>query len=98
MIDIAVYPREPDRITYTPRADGGADVWLRRNIVKSADGEDEWTADEVYFHTTMSRADVDANFDTLFERDKLLNPGTDVESRIADLEEALYMILEGETM
>lgn len=86
MIDMVAYPREPDRITYTPRADGGADVWLRRNIVKSADGEEEWTADEVYFHTTMSRADVEANFDTLFERDKLLNPGTE------------DMILKGETM
>lgn len=86
---------EPSKIEYMPLPDGSADVWLRQNISRSDD--EGWSADEVYFRTSMSRADIEANFDTLFGRDELLTDSKDVETRIADLEEAMNLILTGAT-
>ena len=93
------YCKQPEAVTYMPLPEGGADVWLTKNAVQIADGEDAgmWEADEVYFRTMMAKEDVEANFDTLFGRDELLTDSEAVETRIADLEEALGMILEGAT-
>lgn len=91
------YCKQPEAVTYMPLPGGGADVWLTRNAVRIADGEDEgmWEAEEVYFRTTMAKEDVEANFDTLFGRDELLTDSKDVEARVSELEEAMTMILEG---
>lgn len=91
----------PDPVCYMPLPGTcEADVWLRKNITSPETGEEDscWTADEVYFRTTMPMEDVQANFDTLFERDGLMTvPESDIGMRISDLEEALNMILEGTT-
>lgn len=94
------YCKQPEAVTYMPLPEGGADVWLTKNAVQIAGGEDAgaWEADEVYLRTTMSRADIEENFDALFGRDELLTDSqSDVETRIADLEEAMNLILTGAT-
>lgn len=91
------YCKQPEVVTYMPLPGGGADVWLTKNAVQIADGEDvgAWEADEVYLRTTMSKEDVEANFDALFGRDELLTDSKDVEARVSELEKAITMILEG---
>lgn len=84
-----MYSTQPDQICYMPlpgRDD--ADVWLRKNITAPEDGAEDanWMADEVYFRTALSRAEVESNFDTLFERGGLLTAQDD---RIAALEAEL---------
>ena len=96
-MQIVTFDHEPDKIEYMPLPGGSADVWLRQNISRSADGEC-WSANEVYVRTTMSRADIEANFDALFGRDELLTDSQlGMETRVADLEEAMELILNGET-
>lgn len=95
------YGCRPDPVCYMPLPGGEeADVWLTKNAAQIMDGENAgmWEADEVYFRTTMPVEDVQANFDILFERDRLMtDPESTPEGRIAALEEALNMILEGAT-
>lgn len=92
---------QPEAIQYMPLPGRDeADVWLRKNITPPEEGVEDacWTADEVYFRTALSRTEVTVNFDALFERDGLLtDPELPAEERIAALEEALNMILEGRT-
>lgn len=90
------FDHKPDKIEYMPLPDGSADVWLRQNISRLADDEG-WSADEAYLRTTMAKEDVEANFGALFGRDELLTDSKDVETRIADLEEAMNLILTGAT-
>ncbi|MCD7886733.1 MAG: hypothetical protein LUG44_03840 [Clostridiales bacterium] len=61
------YSQQPEAIQYMPLPDGSADVWLRRNITQ-VDGEDAWgwEAEETYIHTDLTRDEVAANFDALF--------------------------------
>ncbi len=71
----AEFSAQPDKILYMPLPNGQADVWLRTNIAQatSETSEDEtatgekWTADEVYFRTTLSMAEIEDDFDNLFE-------------------------------
>ena len=52
-----------------------------------------WEADEVYFRTMMPREEIEANFDTLFNRDGLMtDPELPPEERIAVLEEQNQML------
>lgn len=61
------YSQQPEAIQYVPLPDGSADVWLRRNITQ-VDDEDTWgwEAEETYIHTDLTRDEVAANFDALF--------------------------------
>ena len=90
---------QPEPIQYMPLPGTDmADVWLRKNITAPEEGVEDacWTADEVYFRTVLSKTEIETNFDTLFERDGLMtDPAPTPEERIAVLEEALDMILEG---
>lgn len=87
------YGCQPEPIQYMPLPGTcEADVWLAKNATRIMDGENAgmWEADEVYFRTTMSMEDVQANFDILFERDGLMtDPESTPEERIAALEEEL---------
>ncbi|MCD8189062.1 MAG: hypothetical protein LUD78_02395 [Clostridiales bacterium] len=62
------YSQQPDAIQYMTLPDGSADVWLRKNIVQ-VDGDDGWgwEAEETYIHTDLTRDEVAANFDALFD-------------------------------
>lgn len=95
------YGCRPDPVCYMPLPGTcEADVWLTKNAVEIVDGDSAgmWEADEVYFRTTMPMEDVQEYFDILFERDGLMtDPEPTPEERIAVLEEALNMILEGAT-
>lgn len=71
------YNSEPTKIHYEKLPDGTANVYLRQNIKQVAvlnprTSEDEaettkmvWTAEEKNLQTTMTEAEVEANFDTL---------------------------------
>ena len=84
------YGCRPDPVCYMPLPGTcEADVWLTKNAVEIVDGENAgmWEADEIYFRTTMSREEIEANFDTLFERDGLMTePELPPEERLAELE------------
>ena len=63
----AYYTQEPEAIQYMALPTGYADVWLRQDI-QQEETEDGtvWTAEEVYFRTSLSEEEVTENFDTLF--------------------------------
>lgn len=66
------FTNEPSAVMYMALPDGGADVWLRKNIEKATvekDGEEPYEmyeADEVYLHTNESESYVNAHFEELF--------------------------------
>lgn len=92
------YGCQPEPIQYMPLPGTDmADVWLRKNITApEEDVEDAcWTADEAYFRTALSKAEIQEHFDTLFERDGLLtDPAPTPEERITVLEEQNQMLTE----
>jgi len=69
------YDEEPKKIKYESLPDGTANVYLRQNIKQidqtqtNADGKETavkvWTADEKNIQTTLTEAQVEAQFDTL---------------------------------
>ena len=69
------YDEEPKKIKYETLPDGAANVYLRQNIKQidqtrtSTDGNETtvkvWTADEKNIQTTLTDAQVEAQFDTL---------------------------------
>ncbi len=70
----AVYPQQPDEITYMELPNGQADVWLRKDIQLTTEDDDgydplgeTWECDEVSFRTSLSEEEVTENFDTIFE-------------------------------
>lgn len=85
------FTTEPDRVLFKPLADGSAEVYLRRNIEERESEEGGWQADEVFFTTNLSQAEVEAQFDSYFMEEP--------EPTIADVVEALdtltQIILEG---
>ena len=102
----AYYTSEPEALTYMKLPDGNADVWLRKNIEESTQETEDgtqsvWTCDEVSFRTTLSKTEIEDDFDTIFE-----NGGTTTDEdtgeesvdtptlaeRVAALEEALIEI------
>lgn len=95
------FSQKPDKIQYMPLPDGGADVWLRKNIKKqmgSMDGVQYtyYEADEVYFRTNDSKAQIETNFDEFFNGNLPKPPApvvTDAE-RIAALEAAMLDLAE----
>ena len=97
------YDSEPTKIHYEKLPDGTANVYLRQNIKKVAvlnprTSEDEaettkmvWTAEEKNLQTTMTEAEVEANFDTLvLDGDSAPSIG----QRIAALEDAVSALTE----
>lgn len=99
----AYYTEKPDVITYMKLPNGSADVWLRDNITETTDeeGNTQYECDEVYFRTTLSKSEITADFDTIFENDgTTVDEDTGEESvddptlaeRVAALEEALLEI------
>ena len=69
MMETVLYSQMPEAILYMALPDGRADVWLRQNIEQITDENDDtqWTADEVYFRTTLTEEEVTKGFDALFE-------------------------------
>ena len=97
------YDSEPTKIRYEKLPDGTANVYLRQNIKQVAvlnprTSEDEaevtkmvWTAEEKNLQTTMTEAEVEANFDTLvLDGDSAPSIG----QRIAALEDAVSALTE----
>lgn len=98
------YDSEPTKIRYEKLPDGTANVYLRQNIKQVAvlnphtSEEDEtettkmvWTAEEKNLQTTMTEAEVEANFDTLvLDGDSAPSIG----QRIAALEDAVSALTE----
>lgn len=72
---LVYYDEEPKKIKYESLPDGTANVYLRQNIKQvdqvqtSTDGTETavkvWTADEKNIQTTLTEAQVEAQFDTL---------------------------------
>lgn len=91
------FDKEPEKIQYEQITNDTAFVQLRKNIAQetrqqeSGDGTTaevtEWTADEKQFYTTLSLAEVESQFDTLYLTADAAKPT--LEERIAALEEAL---------
>lgn len=66
-------PVEPEKIKYTQIADGLAEVWIRKNIQKvtsHSEGDEstyeEYDYTEVYFRTSDSKEDIEADFEGYF--------------------------------
>ena len=87
-----VYSPEPlDAVDYHERADGRADVRLRRNFAECPRQDEqgsyvEYSADELYFVTDMTRDEIEASAETLWieiERERMTS-----DERIAALEAA----------
>lgn len=72
---LVYYDSEPEKIKYEALPDGTANVYLRQNIKQvdhtqiGTDGTETavkvWTADEKNIQTTLTEAQVEAQFDTL---------------------------------
>ncbi len=94
---------KPSAIMYMALPDGGADVWLRKNINKVTvedEGEEPSTmyeADEVYFRTNESEEYVKKNFEKLFNGNIPIPPIPEItlEERVAATEAALLEFIMG---
>ena len=71
---LVYYDNKPEKVKYEKLPDGTANVYLRQNVkqvdqVTSTDGAETtvkvWTADEKNIQTTLTEAQVEAQFDTL---------------------------------
>lgn len=95
MPETVYYNTEPEAIQYMVLPNGEADVWLRQNITEvTTEDEWGWTAEETYVHTDLSRDEVVANFDALFDGSYTTeteeSDDTDtVDARLTALEEAV---------
>ncbi len=86
----AVYPQQPETISYMVLPTGQADVWLRKNIQLTTEDDDgydplaeTWECDEVSFRTSLSLEEIEANFDTIFENGGVTYD-EDAEEEVAD--------------
>lgn len=96
------FSAEPATLAYMPLPDGKADVWLRQNITQETretenGTETVWTADEVYFRTSLSQEEIEENFDAIFENGgpvvdedtgEELTDGVTLKERVEVLEES----------
>ena len=93
---LVYYDEEPKKIKYESLPDGTANVYLRQNVKQvdqvqtSTDGTETavkvWTADEKNIQTTLTEAQVEAQFD------KLVLSGDSIPTlaqRVAALEDAI---------
>lgn len=96
------FTEKPSEIMYMALPEGGADVWLRKNIEEKT-GEQEGTeytyyeADEVYFRTNESRDYVEEHFEELFEGSIPVPPIPEItlEERVAATEAAILEFIMG---
>lgn len=93
------YTLKPCAVQVFP-VDGGTDIILRRNIteVTAEDGTPAWMCEERQFRHkgSVSANEIEGDFDTWWNYNGS-TAGQTVETRIADLEEALELILTRET-
>lgn len=69
------FTQEPGKILYMPLPNGKADVWLRKDIAEvETEDSSGWAAEEIYFRTTLTKDEVEADFETIFA-----NGGTTVD-------------------
>ncbi len=95
------YSQKPEKIRYMQLPEGGADVWLRKNIKKHT-GEREGTeytyyeADEVYFRTNVTKSEIEADFEEYFAGNlpKPPAPAVPDAERISALESAILDLAE----
>lgn len=91
----ATYNMEPEAVLYMPLPNGKADVWLRKNIQETTEDEATvWTADEVYFRTSLDKESIEANFETLYENGgggTVVAPDPEIDE--ISVEEALAIIM-----
>ena len=100
----AYFSEEPDKIKYMPYGNEFVDIWLRTNIEKIVDTDEEgnevitWSAYENYFRAkskNMLLKYVEDNFDSLLYFDGDVNVDTSLETRISDLEAAIAELIGG---
>ncbi len=97
------FTNKPLAIMYMKLPDGGADVWLRKNIeqisVENPMGEpsEMYQADEVYFRTNESEEYVSEHFEDLFEGNIPVPPIPEItlEERVAATEAAILEFIMG---
>lgn len=97
----AQFSQKPEKIRYMKVSEGGADVWLRKNI-KNQTGEMEgeeysyYEADEVYFRTNDTKEQIEANFEEYFAGNLPKPPAPEIpdSERIAALEAAMLDLAE----
>lgn len=67
------FTEKPETYVYMALPDGKADVWLRKNITEATEKDEDgnksthYTANEVYFRTSMTEDEVVASFDAIYE-------------------------------
>lgn len=82
------YSQEPEKILYMPQKNGSAQAWLRKDIesYKDEEGNESYTANEVYIETRLTKEEIEAQFDSYFYEE----PVTTIE----DLVEAIDFLAE----
>lgn len=94
----AEFTTMPARIMYMPLPEGGADVWLRKNIVESEDedGNVIFTADEVYIRISDSEEYVSEHFEDYFAGNLPAKPAYEIPitERLAAVEAAIIELAE----
>lgn len=97
------FTEKPSEIMYMALPDGGADVWLRKNInqitveAPNAEPSQMYEADEVYFRTNESQNYVEEHFDELFNGNIPVPPIPEItlEERVAATEAAILEFIMG---
>ena len=97
---LVYYDNEPEKVKYEKLPDGTANVYLRQNVkqvdqVTRTDGAETtvkvWTADEKNIQTTLTKEEVEAQFDTLVLSG---DSRPSMSQRIAALEDAVSALTE----
>lgn len=95
---ITHFSEKPIAMLYMPLPNGGADVWLRKNIEQKADDEGGtyYTAEEVYFRTNEPQSEIEENFEEYFAGNlpKPPAPQITVDERLSALEAAIVDLAE----
>ena len=99
------FSEQPESIKYMPTSDGHVDVWLRTNIEKVTETNEDgstyssWKADENYFCAkvrTMPLSYVEENFEDLLNFDYTEETEkSSLEKRIEDIEAVLAELFGG---
>lgn len=95
----AEFTERPETMVFEPGTKNR--VWLRKNIAEEArnDGEHEtaeFTADEVYFETSASKNEIEADFDSWYDFGEGWVDGSDeqsTEERLTNLENAVLALM-----
>ncbi len=101
MKQITYFSEKPEKMHFEQHNGEMNRVWLRKNIAEyvRSDGEHEtteFTADEVYFETSASKDEIEADFDGWFDFGKSWVDGSDeqsTEERLTNLENAVLALM-----